>query len=151
MCGMRISDLARSAGVTTKTVRFYEKAGLLDEPGRTATGYRDYPAEAAARLRFIRTAQSAGLTLAEIHDVLEVRDSGQAPCRNVTTLLKAHLDQVEQRISELEHARATLRDLHARAAATDPAKCRADSVCSILETAPREPVSLRRSFVTRLA
>lgn len=148
---MRISDLARSAGVTTKTVRFYEKAGLLDEPGRTASGYRDYPAEAVARLRFIRAAQSAGLTLAEIHDVLEVRDSGQAPCRNVTALLKAHLDQVEQRINELEHARTTLRDLHTRAAATDPAKCHADRVCSILDTAPREPVPRRASFATRLA
>src|SRR5690348_16031742 len=151
MCGMRISDLAGSARVTTKTVRFYEKAGLLDEPGRTAGGYRDFPADAAARLRFIRAAQSAGLTLAEIREVLEVRGSGQSPCRDVTALLKAHLDQVEQRISELEHARATLRDLHARAAATDPAKCRSDRVCSILETAPREPMSLRRSFVTRLA
>lgn len=147
---MRISDLARSAGVTTKTVRFYEKAGLLDEPGRTASGYRDYPAEAVARLRFIRAAQSAGLTLAEIHDVLEVRDSGQAPCRNVTALLKTHLDQVERRINELEHARAALRDLHARAAATDPDKCHADRVCSILDTTPREPASLRTPFATRL-
>jgi DNA-binding transcriptional MerR regulator len=148
---MRISDLARSAGVTTKTVRFYEKAGLLDEPGRTASGYRDYSAEAVARLRFIRAAQSAGLTLAEIHDVLEVRASGRAPCRDVTTLLKTHLDQVEQRISELEQARATLHDLHARAAATDPAKCHADRVCSILDTTAREPVSLRPPFATRLA
>jgi MerR family transcriptional regulator, copper efflux regulator len=151
MCCMRISDLARSAGVTTKTVRFYEKAGLLDEPGRTASGYRDYPAEAVARLRFIRAAQAAGLTLAEIHDVLEVRDSGQPPCRNVTALLKAHLDQVEQRINELEHARTTLRDLHTRAAATDPAKCHTDRMCSILDTTPREPVSLRAPFATRLA
>jgi MerR family transcriptional regulator, copper efflux regulator len=116
-----------------------------------ASGYRDYPAEAVARLRFIRAARSAGLTLAEIHDVLEVRASGRAPCRDVTALLKAHLDQVEQRISELEHARATLHDRHARAAATDPAKCRADRVCSILDTTSREPASLRGPFATRLA
>lgn len=151
MCGMRISDLARSAGVTTKTVRFYEKAGLLDEPGRTAGGYRDYPAEAAARLRFIRAAQSAGLTLAEVREVLEVRGSGQPPCRNLTALLKAHLDQVEQRINELEHARAALHDLHARAAAADPAECHADRVCSILDDTPREPVLLRAPFAARLA
>jgi MerR family copper efflux transcriptional regulator len=118
---------------------------------RTTSGYRDYPPQAVARLRFIRAAQSAGLTLAEIRDVLEVRDSGQPPCRSVTTLLKAHLDQVEQRISELEHARAMLRGLHARAAATDPAKCHADRVCSILDTTAREPVPLRAPFATRLA
>ena len=103
------------------------------------------------RLRFIRAAQSAGLTLAEIREVLEVRGSGRPPCRNVTALLKAHLDQVEQRISELEHARAALSDLHARAAATDPAKCRADRVCGILDTTSREPVSLREPFAARLA
>jgi DNA-binding transcriptional MerR regulator len=151
MYGMRIGDLAKSAQVTAKTVRFYERAGLLTEPGRTTGGYRDYPPEAVARLRFIRAAQSAGLTLAEIRDVLEVRDSGQPPCRNVTALLKTHLDQVEQRISELEHARTTLRDLHARAAATDPAKCHADRVCSILDTTSQELVSLRAPFATRLA
>src|SRR5215475_10570924 len=99
---MRIGDLAKSAQVTAKTVRFYERAGLLTEPARTTSGYRDYPPQAVARLRFIRAAQSAGLTLAEIRDVLEVRDSGQPPCGSVTNLLKAHLDQVEQRISELE-------------------------------------------------
>jgi MerR family transcriptional regulator, copper efflux regulator len=148
---MRISDLARRAGVTAKTVRFYEQAGLLAEPGRTGGGYRDYPAEAVTHLRFIRAAQSAGLTLAEIRDVLQVRASGQSPCRNVAALLKAHLDQVEQRISELEHARATLRDLHARAAATDPTKCHGDRVCGILDATPHEPVPLRTPFAMRLA
>jgi len=137
---MRIGELARSAGVTAKTVRFYEQAGLLAEPGRTAGGYRDYQAEAIAALRFIRSARSAGLTLAEIRGVLEVRGGGQPPCRHVTALLSSHLDEVEQRISELENARAALRDLHARALATDPAECSSDRACSILDIADGKAV-----------
>jgi MerR family copper efflux transcriptional regulator len=64
---MRVSELAAACGATAKTIRFYEQAGLLPAPTRTAGGYRDYPPEAATRLAFIRHARSAGLTLAEIH------------------------------------------------------------------------------------
>jgi DNA-binding transcriptional MerR regulator len=134
---MRISVLAAWAGLSTKTIRFYEQAGLLPEPPRTSAGYRDYPAEAAARLAFVRDAQAAGLTLSEIRGVLAIRDGGQAPCQHVTGLLDQHLAQVEQRLADLTQAREVLRDLKRRAAATDPAECTADQVCSILTmTAP---------------
>jgi DNA-binding transcriptional MerR regulator len=134
---MRIGVLAAQAGLTTKTIRFYEEAGLLPEPARTPAGYRDYPAEAAGRLAFIRDAQAAGLTLAEIRGVLAIRDGGQAPCRHVTGLIDQHLAQVEQRLTELTQARDALRDLERRARATDPADCSKDQVCSILTGAPR--------------
>lgn len=76
---MRIGDLASTSGLTAKTVRYYEQAGLMPAPPRTPGGYRDYPAEAATRLAFIREAQHAGLTLAEIRGILALRDSGEAP------------------------------------------------------------------------
>lgn len=132
---MRIGVLAAQAGVTAKTVRFYEDSGLLPEPPRTSAGYRDYPDEAVRRLAFIRDAQAAGLTLAEIRGVLAIRDSGRAPCQHVTDLIGQHLAQVEQRLIELTHARDALRALQRRAAATDPARCGSEEVCSIL-TAP---------------
>jgi DNA-binding transcriptional MerR regulator len=134
---MRIGVLAAQAGLTTKTIRFYEDAGLLPEPPRTSAGYRDYPAEATVRLAFVREAQAAGLTLAEIRSVLAIRDGGQAPCQHVSDLINQHLTQVEQRLAELTRARADLRDLKRRAAATSPADCAKDEVCSILTTAPR--------------
>lgn len=130
--GMRIGVLAGLAGLTSKTIRFYEQAGLLPEPARTPAGYRDYPAEAVARLAFIRDAQTAGLTLAEIREVLTIRDAGRPPCEHVTGLIDSHLAQVEQRLSELAHTQDVLRQLQRRAAATDPDDCRTGDVCTIL-------------------
>jgi DNA-binding transcriptional MerR regulator len=85
---------------------------------------------------FIRAAQAAGLTLAEIGGVLALRDSGNAPCRHVTDLINQHLADVEHRLAELARTRQALRDLRHRAATTDPADCTADQVCSILTTTP---------------
>ena len=57
---MLIGELAKRTGTTAKTLRFYEDEGLLPEPTRTSGGYRDYPAESADRVEFIRGAQQAG-------------------------------------------------------------------------------------------
>ena len=80
---MLIGDLATQAGLSAKAIRFYEQAGLLPQPPRTSGGYRDYPLGAVDRLAFIRHAQAAGFTLADIRSVLTIRDSGQAPCQHV--------------------------------------------------------------------
>jgi DNA-binding transcriptional MerR regulator len=129
---MRIGDLAATAGITARTIRFYEHAGLLPDPPRTPAGYRDYPPEAATRLAFIRDAQAAGLTLTEIRSILAIRDTGQPPCEHVTTLIHTHLDQIQQRITELQAARTALRDLARRAATTSPATCTSTDICRIL-------------------
>jgi MerR family transcriptional regulator, copper efflux regulator len=129
---MLIGDLGAAAGLSAKTIRFYEQCGLLPAPPRTPGGYRDYPAGAAGRLAFIRQAQAAGLTLAEIAGILRIRDGGQAPCQHVTALMAEHLVQVEQRIAELTRTRDALAELHARAVATEPADCAESQICSIL-------------------
>ncbi|MCM2394074.1 heavy metal-responsive transcriptional regulator [Streptomyces albipurpureus] len=136
---MRIGDLAATSGLTAKTIRFYEQSGLLPEPPRTPGGYRDYPAHSPARLAFIRDAQGAGLTLAEIRSVLVLRDSGQAPCAHVTTLISVRLDDIERRLAELAKTRDALRGLARRAAATDPAACAEDDICTILTPPVDQP------------
>ncbi|MET9820470.1 heavy metal-responsive transcriptional regulator [Streptomyces sp. NPDC006349] len=136
---MRIGDLATASGLTTKTIRYYEQAGLLPEPPRTAAGYRDYTGEAVNRLAFIRDAQGAGLTLAEICGVLALRDSGQAPCDRVSRLIDQHLDEINRRLVELRKARTALRDLARRAADTDPRSCTEDDICRIIR--PQTPLS----------
>jgi DNA-binding transcriptional MerR regulator len=139
---MRIGDLAATAGLTARTIRFYEHAGLLPDPPRTPAGYRDYPPEATTRLGFIRDAQAAGLTLTEIRSILAIRDTGQPPCDHVTTLIQGHLDQIQQRITELQAARTALRHLARRAATTSPATCTSADICRILTqpgTAPHNP------------
>jgi MerR family transcriptional regulator, copper efflux regulator len=129
---MRTGALAAASGTTAKTIRFYEQAGLLPAPPRTSAGYRDYPPKTAARLSFIRSAQSAGLSLAEIRAVLTIRDHGEPPCAHVTGLLRGHLAETKQRLAELTATRAMLRELLAIADATDPDTC-TGSICRILD------------------
>jgi MerR family copper efflux transcriptional regulator len=75
---MRIGELARQSGVPATALRYYEQLGLLPDPDRTESGYRAYGEEAVDRLAFIRAAQAVGLTLAEMRQVLGVRDAGEA-------------------------------------------------------------------------
>jgi MerR family copper efflux transcriptional regulator len=133
---MRIGELGAATATTARTIRFYEHAGLLPPPPRSASGYRNYPAEAVRRLAFIRIAQTCGLTLAEIRGILIIRDSGKAPCAHVTALICAHLEQIEQRLAQLESARAALRELSHRAASSEPAECTSGDICRILTGPP---------------
>ena len=127
---MRIGELAARSGVTAKTIRFWEAEGLLANPDRTPSGYRDYDANALERLSFIRHAQTAGLTLAEIRQVLAISDTGEPPCGHVSDLIHQHLTEVDQRIRQLEETRSLLDRLAKRAADQNPADC--DGYCAIL-------------------
>ncbi|MFD4973641.1 heavy metal-responsive transcriptional regulator [Streptomyces sp. NPDC058424] len=135
---MRTGELAAASGLTAKTIRFYEQTGLLPEPPRTPAGYRDYPPQAAHRIAFIREAQAAGLTLAEIRSVLAVRDSGEAPCVHVADLIAQHLADIERRMAELRTTRTALRTLAHRAAATDPGTCTEADICRIITPGPSD-------------
>ncbi|GAA4626318.1 MerR family DNA-binding protein [Cellulomonas oligotrophica] len=144
--------MAERAGLTTKTLRFYEQAGVLPVPTRTAAGYRDYDESALARLGFVRAAQAAGLTLAEVRTVIEVREDEGPPCEHVTALLDRHAAALDERIAELKATRAEVRRLRARAATLDPAACREDGVCQVLPTgtpaATQPPATAQRPRTT---
>jgi MerR family copper efflux transcriptional regulator len=113
---MRIGQLAKRMGVNPRTIRFYEQAGVLPEPERTAGGYRVYTAEDEARLRFIKAAQRLGLRLGEIREVLALRDRGQRPCPYVAELIDARLAEVDARMRELRTLEQELRTLRSRIA-----------------------------------
>lgn len=138
---MRIGELAERAGTTAKSLRFYEQAGLLAAPRRTSSGYRDYDETALDRLRFVKAAQAAGLTLAEIVDVITARDNEGPPCEHVASLLDAHAAALEQRIADLTALHHQVQQLRDRAGALDPAACGADQICHVIPSAdpgPRE-------------
>jgi len=107
--GMRSGELARAAGVSSDTLRHYEKLGLLAEPARRDNGYRVYPTDALARVRLIQGGLAIGFTLAELATFLGLRDSGRAPCRRVRAAAGERLAEVESRIDELCRFRDDLR------------------------------------------
>ncbi|MFN8629258.1 MAG: heavy metal-responsive transcriptional regulator [Chloroflexota bacterium] len=129
---MRIGELSRHSGVPSTTLRYYEQAGLLAPPRRTASGYRAYDEKTLNRLSFIRAAQSVGLTLAEIRDVIAIRDGGRTPCRHVQEIVDRRRTEVRARIAELRELEADLARVSRAAAALDPADCDPSGVCSAI-------------------
>jgi DNA-binding transcriptional MerR regulator len=119
---MRSGELARLTGVSTDTLRHYERMGLLARPHRTTGGYRAYEPQALDRVRVVRRALSIGFSLRELADIVKIRDGGGAPCRRVRELAGAKLMQLEQRLADLlvvrKHLRRVLRDWDQRLART---------------------------------
>lgn len=134
---MRIGELAGRCGVSAKTLRFYEAEGLLPDPGRTPSGYRDYDPAAADRVAFVRAAQAAGFTLRQVREVLAIHDEGLAPCRHVADLVTERLAEVDRRMAELERTRARLQQLDERTRRLDPADC--NGYCTILDDERARP------------
>jgi MerR family transcriptional regulator, Zn(II)-responsive regulator of zntA len=126
---VRIGELAAAAQTSTKTLRFYEESGLLPETRRAANGYRDYGPEALSRLDFIRRGRVAGLTLAEIREVIDIREAGEAPCPHVYQLLTTRLLDIDRQIAELDLLRTALIQRRDQAGVADPSTCPAETVC----------------------
>ena len=107
----RSGELARAAGVSTDTLRHYERKGVLPAPRRAENGYRQYPSDALARVRMVRGALAIGFTLDELARLLKTRNRGGAPCREVRALAGRKLSEVEARLSELAALRERLREV----------------------------------------
>lgn len=106
MAEMTIGGLAKAAGVGVETVRYYQRRGLLGEPGRPARSVRRYGDDAVARIRFIRRAQEVGFALEDVKVLLVL---GETPdCRGARALAAKKLDLVESRIRDLERMRQAL-------------------------------------------
>jgi DNA-binding transcriptional MerR regulator len=130
---MRIGELAESAGLSAKTIRYYEDAGILAEPDRTSSGYRDYDDVALERLRFIKSAQAVGFSLGEIKEVLAFGDRGEAPCVHVTQLMEERIRSLSEHIRGLQQMRRELERL-VKKANTLP-RSTAGTFCHIIELA----------------
>ncbi|MDX2019041.1 MAG: MerR family DNA-binding protein [Deltaproteobacteria bacterium] len=108
---LTIGELARAAGVGVETVRFYERRRLLAVPPRRRSGYRLYPEDAVARVRFIRSAKDLGFTLSEIAELLELRVTPGRTCADVRTLARAKIAAVEAKLAELAQIKGALETL----------------------------------------
>ncbi len=129
--------------MTTQTIRFYEREGVLPEPRRASNGYRQYDETALTRLRFIQAAHAADLTLAQVKSVFDIRDSGATPCAHVIALLAQKRDDVRNRMRELKSLEAELSTLIQHSDDLDPGECLQGGVCQILLPNPTQsaPVS----------
>lgn len=104
-------EVARATGVSTDTLRHYERKGLLPGVTRTPAGYRRYTAATVDRVLLIQRALVVGFSLSDLRRVLSVRDRGGAPCRSVRTMLAERSDALTRRIDELLTLRDELRGL----------------------------------------
>jgi DNA-binding transcriptional MerR regulator len=105
---LTISALAARTGLRPDTVRYYERVGLMPEPARTSGDHRRYGALAVDRVHFIRGAQRLGLRLADIKDLLAVRDTGECPCGPAEPLLRSRIAEIDAEMDRLTRLRADL-------------------------------------------
>ena len=135
---MRIGEVSTRSGTPIKTIRYYEEIGVLGEPARSPSGYRDYDDDVIERLQFIHASKIVGLTLREIREIVVYRDSGEVPCTHVFDLLQRRRNEVAERLEELGRAKIILDSLVARARRLRPEDCSPDNVCHLIPTTPSD-------------
>lgn len=129
MTQLKTGELAKRAGVNVETLRFYERKGLLPEPPRRDSGYREYPEESVGRIRFIKRAQELGFSLDEIHELLALRVRQDSPCARVKAAAEKKIEDVQQKIADLQAIKRALTKL----AVTCSGKGPVSGGCPILE------------------
>jgi len=125
---LTIGQLARRAGVGIETVRFYERQGLLEEPARKESGYRQYEEDVVARLQFIRRAKELGFSLKGINELLTLRVDPETTCAEVRRKAEAKIVDVEEKIQALRRIKKALVKLTTACSGRGPI-----SECPILE------------------
>ena len=134
---LRIGEVAGRAGVNVQTLRFYERRGLLPEPPRRASGYREYAPESVRRVRFIKRAQELGFTLAEVEELLRLREDPRIPCREVRATAETKIADIEEKMRRLRAMRAAL------AALVESCAANREHHCPLLEALDEAPVRSR--------
>ena len=111
MNALSIGQVAKQAGVGIETLRFYERKGLIKEPPRKASGYRQYPTETVQQVLFIKNAKELGFTLKEIQELLTLSKSPKAKAKHVKQQAQKKLDAIKEKIDVLKHMQRSLNKL----------------------------------------
>jgi|SRR5712692_9026147 len=107
--GLKIGELARRAGVTAKAIRFYERTRVLPPAKRAVNRYRLYDADAVGMVHFVKQATDLGLTLAEVKEIVAIRQGGRPPCAHVHRLLRDKADALDRKLKDLLELRRRIR------------------------------------------
>jgi len=105
---LTIGQLARAAGVGVETLRFYERTQLIPEPPRRASGYRQYPASAVARIKFIKRAKELGFSLREIDELLSLRAESAGQCVEIYARAQTKVEDISAKIASLTRMKEAL-------------------------------------------
>lgn len=132
------SQLAQKVNVNIETLRYYERRGLIPEPQRKDSGYRQYSPDYVVRLHFIQKAKALGFTLQEIKELLSLRVDPQTSCDEVKERAEAKLSEIEQKITALKKMKNALHKLAASCHSGGPA-----GECPILEALESEKFNLK--------
>jgi Cu(I)-responsive transcriptional regulator len=108
---MNIGEAAKASGVSAKMIRHYESVGLFPEAARTESGYRQYTAKEVSTLRFIRQSRDLGFSIEQIRELLGLWQNRKRPSRQVRALAQAHIQELEEKLNELQSMKATLEHL----------------------------------------
>lgn len=111
---LRIGELAKRTGFSTKTLRYYEQIGLVRPVERSESGYRLYGLDVPDRLGFVRRSQGLGLRLDDIKRILEISDEGRVPCEHVIGVVDRELAEVSKQMARLKALRRDLTELRTR-------------------------------------
>jgi MerR family mercuric resistance operon transcriptional regulator len=130
---LKIGEVARQSGLKVDTLRYYERIGLLDEPLRRPSGYREYPQDVVVRLRFIRRAKQLGFSMRETKELLDLRVSPEKRCAEVRQAAEAKMADIAAKISDLERMRRALEEITLSCSGQGPT-----SECPILRMARDE-------------
>jgi MerR family mercuric resistance operon transcriptional regulator len=105
---MKIGEVARRTGLTVEAIRFYERQGLIEEPPRSRSRYRDYPEEVVSRLDFIQRSKELGFSLREVGELLALRDRPDARSSDVKERAGAKVREIERKIRALRGMKTSL-------------------------------------------
>jgi MerR family copper efflux transcriptional regulator len=106
--GFTIGELARRAGVSPDTVRYYERRGVLPKAERTANGYRHYSENSLSRIRFVRDALRVGFSVKQIASFVRARESGNPPCHEVRAAAGRLLEDLDRQIADMVASRRSI-------------------------------------------
>lgn len=123
-----IGQLARIAQVNVETIRYYERRGLIPEPPRSESGYRQYTQDVAMRIQFIKRAKELGFSLNEISELLSLQTGPDTNCGDIKARAEAKLVDIEAKIRDLERMKEVLSELVAVCVGSGPT-----SECPILQ------------------
>jgi MerR family copper efflux transcriptional regulator len=108
---MNIGEAAKASGVSAKMIRHYESVGLFQQAARSGSGYRQYTDKDINTLRFIRHSRDLGFSIEQIRALLGLWQDRCRPSREVKALAQAHIDELDQKLRELQAMKATLSHL----------------------------------------